>query len=248
MGEDGAKNYERIMNRKDEPTPIATPITLPAGDLSFITDENLYKEIIKYLDKTFPDKKSDLSAKLEFEDGVMKGSNNYTAIAVDMYFKSINSKYRIARQKDLETNLQMFRHHYEFSGLVLRSIKKPNKDKAKYLYDQIKGRDSKIKFPIMTDLRGLHLDSNLNFNLTDESEYKTADCLNWGSGKSYSQTDDFGLPAVKDKNSNRQIWTTDDGLVGLCLDGSLGLGSFYDDLAHSSDIGRVVVAKLAGGK
>ena len=210
MGEDGAKNYERIINRKDDPTPITTPITLPAGDLSFITDENLYKEIIKYLDKTFPNNKSDLSAKLEFKDNVMKGSNTYIAAAVDMYFKSINSKYRIARQKDLETNLEFTKDTYNDSGLALRNLTdKTNKEKAIYLFIQLSSRGIKEKdFPIWLDMRGLTLDDNLNFNLTPESFYKTAECLNWDNETKFSKINEFGLPKEKDENSNRKIWTS----------------------------------------
>ncbi|MCR4327083.1 MAG: hypothetical protein NUV46_00705, partial [Nanoarchaeota archaeon] len=33
------------------------PVVPISGDLSFVTDENLYKEIIKYMDKEFPNSK-----------------------------------------------------------------------------------------------------------------------------------------------------------------------------------------------
>jgi len=49
-GIDGKKALERILNSKEE-TPIVQPIQNPiqqTGDLTFITDENLYKEISKY--------------------------------------------------------------------------------------------------------------------------------------------------------------------------------------------------------
>ena len=52
----------------------------------------------------------------------MKGSNTYIAAAVDMYFKSINSEFRIARQSDLETNLKMFKGFYIDSGFALRNL------------------------------------------------------------------------------------------------------------------------------
>ncbi|HLD54667.1 MAG TPA: hypothetical protein VJB35_00240, partial [Candidatus Nanoarchaeia archaeon] len=173
-------------------------------------------------------------------DGVMKGSNPYIATAVDMFLQSINDTHRIATQKDLETNLEMFKGFYEDTGLVLRRLNNPNKDKAKYLYEQI--RKANFTLPIFFDLRGLKLDANLNFNLTEESRYKTANCLNWERGTKYSKIDEFGLPKEKDKNSSRQIYTFKDGLVRLYLDRFLDLNSYNENLEYSYSGGRVVVS------
>ena len=241
--------YERVISRPDAPVAAPTStnqIVLPNQDLQFITDENLYNEIIKYLDKTFPNHKETLLGKLSF-DNVMKGSNPCIAVAVDMYLKSINFPYRIATQRDLETNLQMFKEEYEDTGLVLRSLEEPNKSQAEHLYNQLKQRSNNIKFPIFLDLRGLTLGNNLNFNLTDESRYKTAECLNWENETHYSQVDDFGLPSSKDKKSSRQIWTIKDGLSRACLDRNSGLYSGNSYLSNSNDYGRVVLAKSRSG-
>src|SRR3989344_2194923 len=89
---------------------------LKKENLSFITDKNLYKEIRKYLDATFSAHKSTLSKNLRFEDSVMKGSNSYIAVGVDMFLKKQNSKYRIATQRELETNLEMFKGCYKETG------------------------------------------------------------------------------------------------------------------------------------
>src|SRR3989339_161347 len=242
-GRNAEEDYKRVMERK-EPTlpPFQKPkISIPSGDLNFITDENLYKEIVCYLDKTFPAYTETLSGRLSF-DGVMKGSNPYIATAVDMFLQSINDSHRIATQKDLETNLEMFKGLYEDTGLVLRNLNNPDKDKAKYLYEQIGKANSNFPiFPFFFDLRGLKLDANLNFNLTEESRYKTANCLNWESGTKYSKIDEFGLPKEKDKNSSRQIWTLGDGLVRLYLNGDTYLGSDDNGLENSNYYGRVVV-------
>jgi len=215
-----------------------------SSNLSFITDENLYKEIIKYLDKTFPDKKSDLSAKLEFENNVMKGSNTYTAAGIDMYLKSINSKYRLARQLDLEQDLPFTKSTYNDSGLALRNLIRANKKQGIYLFNQLKSKGiKKSDFPIWLDLRGLTLDNHLNFNLTDESKYKTAECLNWYNGTKFSKINDFGLPKEKDENSSRQIWTKNYALSSCYLNRYSGLDSGSSDLSISDDAGRVVLAK-----
>ncbi|KHO53139.1 MAG: hypothetical protein QT05_C0008G0023 [archaeon GW2011_AR13] len=199
--EDWIKNYKPSKTDVEEPKVEEIPKILPSKDLNFITDENLYKEIVCYMDKTFPSHIAILSGKLYF-DGVMKGSNPYIATAVDMFFKSINDTHRIATQKDLETNLEMFRGFY---------------------------------------LRGLKLDANLNFNLTEESRYKTANCLNWESATKYSKIDEFGLPKEKDENSSRLIWTLEDGLVGLYLDAIPNLNSYDEYLGNSNTTGRVVL-------
>ncbi|HIG95044.1 MAG TPA: hypothetical protein HA283_00485 [Nanoarchaeota archaeon] len=233
------KNYKPSKEEVEESKVEEKPkISLPSKDLAFITDENFYKEIICYIHKTFPYNTTTLSGKLSF-DGVMKGSNPYIATAVDMFLQSINDTHRIATQKDLETNLEMFRGFYEDTDLVLRSLNNPNNYKAKYLYEQLGKANSTL--PIFFDLRGLKLDANLNFNLTEESRYKTANCLNWESGAKYSKIDEFGLPKEEDKNSSRQIWTLKDGLVRLYLNRSLDLASNYGNLENSYDLGRVVV-------
>jgi len=140
----------------------------------------------------------------------------------------------------------MFRGFYEDTGLVLRSLNNPNNYKAKYLYEQLGKANSTL--PIFFDLRGLKLDANLNFNLTEESRYKTANCLNWKIGTKYSKIDEFGLPKEEDKNSSRQIWTLKDGLVRLYLNGLLDLVSYNEDLEDSLDNGRVVVVDLKNGE
>jgi hypothetical protein len=215
-------------------------INLPNKDLQFVTDKNLYKEICKYLKTEFPD----LDNPLTFSDKVMKQSNTYIAVAVDMYFKSINSEFRIARQSDLETNLQMFKDFYIDSGLALRNLENANKEQAIYLFNQLKQKGFTEKdFPIWINLRGLSLDKNLNFNLTDESLYKTAKCLNWKNGTKYSQVDDFGLPKEEDESSNRQIWTANYALSRCYLGRYSDLISYNSDFSNSNDDGRVVLAK-----
>jgi hypothetical protein len=245
-GRNAAEDYENVIQRTNSEPVVSAPksqIIMPSEDLAFVTDGKMYGEIVEYLDRTFPSHTNVLSGKLEFADGVMKGSSPYIATAIDMYLKSINSSHRIATQRDLETSIQMFKGRYEDSGLALRSLKNPNKVQAGHLYNQLKSKNPNIEFPIFIDLRGLELDGNLNFNLTGESKYETAECLNWSSGTHYSQRDDFGLPSAKDPSSGRQIGTKSDGLVGLCLNGDLDLNSYYVGLAYSNDFGRVVLAK-----
>jgi hypothetical protein len=240
MGRDSKEAYERIMNEKLPEKP-AISIIPSNQDLQFVTDENFYKEICKYIRTEFPD----LHNPLTFENNLMRQSNTYIVVAVDMYLKSINSEFRIARQSDLETNLQMFKGFYIDSGLALRNLENTNKEQAIYLFNQLKQKGFTQKdFPIWINLRGLSLDKTLNFNLTDESLYKTAKCLNWKNGEKYSVTDDFGLPKEKDKSSNRQIWTEKHALSRCDSDGNPYLYSYSSDFSYSNEGGgRVIFAK-----
>ena len=251
-GSDGIKELREIENETEPENNLEKKVNFPltsfSGELSFVTDENFYKEIIQYMDKTFSSQKSNLSNKLYFSDGVMKGSNTYIATAVDMFLKSINSKYRLATQLDLEQNLKFTADTYNDSGLALRSLTGANQDKAIYLFEQLKKRGKTEKdFPLWINLGGLKLDNNLNFNLTDESFYATAECLNWKNETPFSEINNFGLPERKNTKSKRTIWTTDSGLSGCFLDGVSYLGSGSSDLSYSDCDGRVVLAKPRSG-
>ena len=238
--EELAKQAKTKAKTPKQPKQAKTTIVLANLDMQFITDKNLYDEIKKYFTATFKGHE-DIFNKLVWndKDSVAKGSNSYIATGVDMFCKTQLQDYRIARQADLETNLQMFKDFYIDSGLALRSLKDPNKDKARHLYNQLKSVD----FPVWIDLKGLTLDSNLNFNLTDESIYKKAECLNWENGTKYSKTDDYGLPKEKDESSTRQIWTTNKGLARCFLDRGSNLYSGFEGLDGSGDDGRVVLVK-----
>ena len=248
MGYDGKTELERIESESPAKKNIVNkvnPVVPITGDLSFVTDKNFYNEICKYIKKEFPK----LNNVLEFNDSVMKQSNPYLAVAVDMYLKSINSEYRIATQLDLEQNLNFTKDTYNDSGLALRNLTGTNKEQAKYIFDQLKKKNITEKdFPIWLNLRGLVLDKNLNFNLTEESFYKTAECLNWENGASFSKINEFGLPKEEDKSSSRQIWTNKDYALSRCyLSRGSDLYSSSSNLSNSDGDGRVVLAKPRSG-
>ena len=231
-------NHGRIIGIENQ---ALNPI-IPTSDLSFIEDKDLYKEIRNYI-------KSDhrnLENKFTFEDGVMKQSNSRLAVAVDMFFKKYHPEYRLSTQLDLEQDLEFTKGTYNDSGLALRNLTGANKEQAEHLFEQLKKRGVKIEnFPLWINLKGLELTSDLNFNLTDESFYKTAECLNWESGTNYSKINDFGLPKEKDSNSSRQIWTSSSNALSRAyLYGGSDLDSNYSSLDNSDDDGRVVVAKV----
>jgi hypothetical protein len=179
----------------------------------------------------------------------MKHSNTYLATAVDMFFKKYHPEYRLATQLDLEQDLDFTKGTYSDSGLALRNLIGANKEQAEYIFEQLKKRGNKIEeFPIWLNLRGLELTKDLNFDLTDESFYKTAECLNWDSGTRFSRINDFGLPKERDSSSVRQIWADKNYALSSCYLGrNSGLDSSYSVLSLSFDCGRVVLAKPRSG-
>ncbi len=229
-------NHGRIIGIENQ---TLNPI-LPNSDLSYVEDKDLFKEIRNYIKSEHPK----LENKLTFADNVMKNSNTYLVTAVDMFSKKYHSDYRIPTQADLETDLNKFKGFYVDSGLALRNLTGANKEQAEYLFDQLKSRGIKIEnFPLWLNLRGLELDSNLNFNLTDESIFSTEPSLNWASETKYSKVNSIGLPEAKDASAPRQIWTADNALSRCYLDWGSYLGSNNSGLAYSDDDGRVVLAK-----
>ncbi|MDP3966089.1 MAG: hypothetical protein Q8Q04_00990 [archaeon] len=206
-------------------------------NLIFVTNKELYTEIVGYMDKTFPESKRYLSGMLAFDDGVMKGSNPYVVVGTDMFLRKVNSGYRVATQADLEKNLDMFSGFYVDSGLAIRDS------------SVLKGlKISNDNLPVFINLRGLEINNNFGFTLSKESLIKRAKCLNWTNGTHFSKINDYGLPKEEDKSSKRQIRTGNSALSRVYLYGGGYLDVGDGDLGDSSDYGRVVLAKVNGGK
>ena len=264
------EELDRYCNELLNPTtPVVQPeINLQIGKgLQFVKDENLYKEIVKYMNKTFPNSKEVLFGKLKFEDNVMKGSNPCIATAVDMFLKSINSKSRIATQRDLETNLEMFRGTYEDTGLVLRTKQEPNPYLAENLFNQFKkqGKNIKENSAYVLEFRNLFLkeDSNsplgLSFILPSlYSNYFEAPILNELSQQKFEFSDierKTCLPKKVSSAGTRILYTRNwedysiknSGLVRLYLYWNLDLNSSDKSLSISNDYGRVVLVSSEGG-
>ena len=214
---------------------------LPTEDLSFVEDKDLFKEIRNYIRTEH----RNLDFKLNFQNEVMKGSNPYLQVAIDMFLKQNFPEFRIARQRDLETDLQKFRGFYIDSGLALRSREAQNSEQSISLYNQLKARglkDSEI-FPMFIELRNLELTPTLEFQLTPESTYKQAPCLNWQSGAKYKQTDDFGLPEQEESLGSRKLFTSNSALSRVYLYRYGNLYSSYSYLSSSYDYGRVALVR-----
>ena len=192
---------------------------------------------------------------LSYDNNIVKGSNPFAVVLANQILRQ--EGLRTASQADLEkvisTNAFNLKGTYEDTGLVLRSMEEPNKYLAENLAKQIKARGKKIRTPIMFSLNGLEVvnDSNspqgLAFKITDETELIYALILDGkNNGKSFSQTDKYGLPSKLGEGS-RTLYTRENGLDGFYLCRYSDVDSSNGNLASSNDNGLVVaVANPAG--
>ena len=189
-----------------------------------------------------------------YSNGVVQGSNPFYAVAVNEVIRP--EGLRTATQTDLEKAIKIgvlpWGDQYEDTGLVLRTEGEPNSYLASHLMKQVKARESK-RMPVMIPLAGLDLekDSNsshgLSFKLRNGAELIYALILNKRDGY-FSPVDideKTGLPKKVSKG-DRYLYTRNDGLSRLYLDGNLHLSSRWDDLHTSGSNGRVVVVNDKG--
>lgn len=263
-GKDVEKAYEKAMKENDlekrskeqkqtTGVPTSSGEHPPASsELRVVDDKNMYDEIVNYHDKKFPDFRNILSGKLKWDEekGVMKDSNAYIPVGVDMFLKENNSKYRVSTQLDLEQNLDFTRGTVNDTALALRSLSGENSEEANYLFEQMKKQGiSEEDFPIWVNLRGLELESEggrLYHKLTEESFYKTAEFLNWPNRTKFSEVNEYGWPKSEVHGGNRTLYTSNKNAVCFLVDGS-DLDSSGPVLGNSNDYGRVVLAKPRSG-
>lgn len=212
--------------------------------LSYVTDKNLYKEFINYLSITFPGKEKILQDKLIFENGVMKGSTPRIAVAFNTFLKSMNYEYELSTIFDLKKKYYFTEGTSNDLGLVLRQVNNQNREEAKNLEKQLKKReDFKNNFPVWINLKGLELNKNLYFLLTDESTYKTGECLKWNNGTKFSKLGIFGLPTKRDKLGKREIWNANPYLARGILNTESNIVTYNYDLNQSLMENRILLTK-----
>lgn len=218
--------------------------------LSFLADEmrlDDYKErIAKYGERAR--KTLDI---FRFGNGVLIGSNPFANVEL--------ASADIALPSQLEHAVRLapdfFRGTFEDVGLVLRTNgdSYTNNDYvAKNLFQQVRkktGESPTPECPARISLKGLKLRENdksaygLVFRLGDETEVDfVSEFANLNGRKRFLRTDEKGVPLF-DVDGKRILYTRQEGLSVLCLDGLLSLGSDDGNLASSNDDGRVVLIK-----
>lgn len=192
---------------------------------------------------------------LDYEDGVVKGSNPFAVVLVGSIVGQ--DGLRVATQADLERAIKCdalpLRGQYEDTGLVLRSEGEPNSYLARHLMQQIRARNSKAEMPSVIPLSGLELVTDQNsphglaFKLKDNAAitYGASVLSKDGAFTSEDVDETIGLP-TKIGQGDRNLYTRNSGLSRLYLCRSLDLDSRYDNLALSNGLGRVVVVSAEG--
>jgi hypothetical protein len=193
---------------------------------------------------------------LSYDNGTVKGSNPFAVVLANKILGQ--EGIRTATPADLEKILKLkalgLSGTYEDSALVLRNGDEPNSYLAKDLDKQVKKRLGKLSAPVVIPLAYLAVRKDassphgVSFDLTEGSELIKAPILvEKYNGKSFSQTDKYGLPSVKGiGDGNRTLYTRGSGLSRLYLGRSLYLDSNVGSLASSNEYGRVVGVRAAG--
>jgi len=188
---------------------------------------------------------------LNFGNEVIEGSNIPSVVLMN----KILSKYNLRTanpvdvQNIIENNENFLNETYVDFGLVLRSEEGTNEYFAKELAKQAKER--KYEFsnsnPLVFKASDLELivDNNsplgLGFNIKDSATPFNASELSYDyEEKRFNKTNEKGMP-IFDEEGKRILFTNEDGLSRLYLTWSLNLGSKYDKIAGSYDMGRIVV-------
>lgn len=194
---------------------------------------------------------------LNFNDGVVKGSNSYAVFLMNKILskQGLRTANSADVQKVIDNYDKFLSGVYVDLGVVLRNEDGANEYLAKQLAKQSK--DRKYKFsnsnPLVFKPSDLELiadsdsPSRLGFNIKESaSPFNALELSSKNEGKKFKNTNKNGVPTIFDKNGNRTNYTTDNGLSGFGLGRYSGLYS-WDFLAPSHGDGRVVVMNDAEG-
>ena len=239
------------METKFQGIPILPKVVPIAGFLEGPYGEDIFREAQDRALKKYENAKPLLV--IEYKDGVVQGSNPFYTVLVNEILREGSQKLRTAAPADIERTLRagdmlgIKGRHYVDTGLVLRSETdsyKRNDPLSRDLYNQLRKR---VKLPVMIPLNGLDLklDTNecgLGFNLREDAQLVHAPILNKPGRFNTEDIDqETGLPKETGKEGSRQLYTREDGLSRLGLDGGLVLGSGWYYVDGSGAGGRVAL-------
>src|SRR3989344_135817 len=241
------KNPILIITKQVE---IETP-NFVKGDLA----QYIIERIEKRISKEYGNNPSLSISNYDRKSLMLTGANSFRDILIHEELKKIDSRLGIATLADLERILESgnfaFEGTYENPALVLRTADDSygkNNYLAKNLAKQI---GIVIKNPLMINLTELRLknDDKSSYGLCpklrkDAKIIEAPQLAYENNGKNFSKTANNGLP-IFDEKGNRTLYTRQDGLSRLDLDGSLNVLSGWDNLDDSDSGGRVVVVSDA---
>ena len=179
---------------------------------------------------------------------------NYSNLFKVIFLNQIGIKTATLPELDLISEnlegIKLLKGFYEDTpSIILRSNRDSNSNNdylAKDLTKKLKIKS--FATPIIANGLELIEDVNsaygLNFDVENVQKINAPDFDNRNHGRKFSRINpDYSIEF--DEKGTRTLYTRDNGVSRLCLDGGLYLGSGYEDLAVSGDDGRVVV--VSGG-
>ncbi len=146
----------------------------------------------------------------------------------------------------LESNPEFLSSHYEEAPSVVLRSKEDFYQDNNYLINQL-SKDLKIKnFKVPLVINGLKIKEDndsvygLSFNAKEAQIIKAPELKHSNNQKTFSKLNEKGMP-IFDEKATKTLYTRDNGLSRLYLDGVLDLVSEDEDLAGSDGAGRVVI-------
>src|SRR3989338_463406 len=150
---------------------------------------------------------------------------------------------RVMHKRNPAIGLDTSGYCYVDTGIVV----KKDTERTADIVEQIRKRDPKLaelKVPVAFDLNGLEVRvggklNGVSYVLTDRTQlYEAREYA--GNNKVFTKVEN-GRPIVQEQGS-RTIWNNAGlDISGLYLYRDLNVGANFDDLANSTDIGRVVL-------
>ena len=258
------ENKLKVKRQPKTPLPQEVPsIIIPQLNTNaeyFFLGEEFGREINTKIQERYGEYNAIKVIVFDDDKKVVTGSNPFYVVAVNEF---LQEGIRTATQADLERILREnklpLQGHYEDSSLVLRTKQEPNSYLATDLFNQFKQRginlDETTAYVIPLNSLTLRKDeqspSKLSFTLPENPVYFQAEILNSPSQNKFESSDieeNTGIPKEVRAHGSRTLYTRNgpgysfknSGISRLYLDWGLDLYSNDDNLAYSSDSGRVV--------
>lgn len=232
-------------------TPKREDVEVP-GILGGNLGRELIKEGKELVRLDYNDNQSLFPYKVDESTGLVIESSTFGNILLNKLFRKFGLLVHTSRARDLgkivQENILDLNGTYEDAGIVVRGEGELNGYLAQDVIAQVKEQyGNKYSLPFMIDLTELDLvnDSNsrykVKFKLLEGAEVVSSKKLaGLNDGRSFNETDKRGIPIFKN-DGKRAFYANSDGLSRLILFRDLDLCSYFDGLAVSNSVGRVVV-------
>jgi hypothetical protein len=194
---------ERVMSVKPIPKKKERNIeekVETSNELELLKNKQAYLEFKDYVVENFENAYNIILKGITFDDKeeLMKGSNPYAVVALNMFLKDYSSTHSVATQEELEANLGFIKDTYQDAGLLLDLSEEEEEEKAKYILNRLEDwKYSSDDFPLWLNYRGLELTEDLNFNPINDEYFVSVPKLNMAFAKFGHNDFEIDIPGVK---------------------------------------------------